>query len=90
MDHLKAEGGLFEEKEHGRQGKIMRPLRDIFHHAARVYLTFLYTDWHGKGKRTKLTLLQLQYASPALLILIAIYSTHIYDRLWPQSSLSST
>ena len=54
MDHLKAEGGLFEEKEHGRQGKVMRPLRDIFHHAARVYLTFLYTDWHGKGKRTKL------------------------------------
>ena len=50
MDHLKKEGGVFEETEKGR--KVMRPLYDIFHYAAKVYLEFLYADWHGKGKNS--------------------------------------
>ena len=55
MDHLKKEGGVFEETEKGRN--VTRPLCDIFHYAARVYLEFLYADWHGKGKNSILLLL---------------------------------
>ncbi|KAL7544849.1 hypothetical protein ACHAWF_008211, partial [Thalassiosira exigua] len=47
MDHLKKMGGKYEEKEHGK--KVMRPLRDIYHHGARVYLEHLYSDWLGEG-----------------------------------------
>ena len=50
MDHLKKEGGVFEETEKGRN--VTRPLCDIFHYAAKVYLEFLYADWHGKGKNS--------------------------------------
>lgn len=47
MDHLKKEGGVFEETEKGR--KVTRPLCDIFHYAARVYLEFLYHGQTGGG-----------------------------------------
>lgn len=47
MDHLKKEGGVFEETEKGR--KVTRPLCDIFHYAARVYLEFLYHGQIGGG-----------------------------------------
>ena len=47
MDHLKKEGGVFEETEKGRN--VTRPLCDIFHYAARVYLEFLYHGQTGGG-----------------------------------------
>jgi len=46
MDHLKMQGGVYEEKERGR--KVQRPLRDIYHYATKVYLQHLYRDWNGK------------------------------------------
>ena len=43
MIHLEMKGGLYEEK------KEMQPLKDFYHHAAKVYLQCLYADWHGNG-----------------------------------------
>ncbi|KAL3806991.1 hypothetical protein ACHAXA_007624 [Cyclostephanos tholiformis] len=45
MDHLRKEGGVYEEKEKGK--KVMRDLSCMFHHATEVYLRILYKDWHG-------------------------------------------
>jgi hypothetical protein len=45
MDHLRKEGGEYEEKEQGK--KVKRPLKCLYHYAAGEYLRILYADWHG-------------------------------------------
>ena len=45
MDHLRKEGGVYEEKEQGK--KVKRPLKCLYHYAAGEYLRILYADWHG-------------------------------------------
>ncbi len=45
MDHLRKEGGVYEEKEQGK--KVKRDLKCLYHYAAAVYLRILYADWHG-------------------------------------------
>ena len=47
MDHLKVEGGCYEEKRHGK--KVFVPIQDIYHHATNVYLRNLFADWFRKG-----------------------------------------
>lgn len=46
MDHLKMEGGCYEAKSQGKMGSI--ELKDIYHHATRIYLQNLYADYFGK------------------------------------------
>lgn len=51
MDHLKMEGGVFEERE--QKKKVKRDLRCMYHYAAAEYLRKLYADWHVDGKLPK-------------------------------------
>jgi hypothetical protein len=51
MDHLKKEGGVYEERE--QKKKVKRDLHCMYHYAAAEYLRLLYADWHGKGKLPK-------------------------------------
>ena len=48
LDHLKEEGGVYTTK----RGFI--PLRDIYHHGARLYLKYLYSDWHSTIRKSLL------------------------------------
>ena len=52
MDHLRKEGGVYEEKEQGK--KVKRDLNCMYHHATEVYLRNLYKDWHGTGNSCNL------------------------------------
>ena len=45
MDHLKKEGGLFEEKKDRK--KVLVPLTCPYHYAARTFLRELYKGYHG-------------------------------------------
>jgi hypothetical protein len=44
MGHLKTKGGMYKT----RKGLI--PLNCIYHYGILLYLTYLYNDWHGRGK----------------------------------------
>ena len=45
MDHLKVQGGVYEEKENGKV--VFRNLKCFYHYAtAAVYLRTLFSDWH--------------------------------------------
>lgn len=68
MDHLKMEGGVYKEKEHGRP--VERPLRDIYHYVTKVYLECLYGDWHGKGKME--SLLRITCCSTSILTILFV------------------
>ena len=81
MDHLKKQGGVYEEKEKGKV--VFRNLKCFYHYATAVYLRTLYSDWHFSCNTCKrmdwsalflifhadsLSLLHILYVRPKILV----------------------